>query len=90
MFDVLTKPEHVRKHCAPFDREMPECAIDLRVGGTYHTLFVWSDETECSLGGTYLDIERPTRTVATWLFEGWPDAQAVEPVELHEAMASRP
>jgi len=32
-----------------------------------------------------LEVEPPTRTVATWLFEGWPDAQAVETVELHEA-----
>jgi hypothetical protein len=25
-----------------------------------------------------------TRTVSTWLFEGWPGADAVESVELHE------
>jgi hypothetical protein len=29
-------------------------------------------------------VEPPTRTVATWLFEGWPDAEAVESVDLHE------
>jgi uncharacterized protein YndB with AHSA1/START domain len=31
-----------------------------------------------------LEVEPPTRTVATWLFEGWPDADAVESVDLHE------
>jgi hypothetical protein len=31
-----------------------------------------------------LEIEPPTRTVQTWLFEGWPDADAVESVDLHE------
>jgi uncharacterized protein YndB with AHSA1/START domain len=31
-----------------------------------------------------LEIEPPTRTVATWLFEGWPEADAVESVDLHE------
>jgi uncharacterized protein YndB with AHSA1/START domain len=31
-----------------------------------------------------LEVEPPTRTVETWLFEGWPDAEAVESVELHE------
>jgi uncharacterized protein YndB with AHSA1/START domain len=31
-----------------------------------------------------LEVEPPTRTVATWLFEGWPDAHAVETTELHE------
>ena len=31
-----------------------------------------------------MEVERPTRTVATWLFEGWPGADAVESVDLHE------
>ena len=31
-----------------------------------------------------MELEPPTRIVATWLFEGWPDADAVETVELHE------
>jgi len=48
-------------------------------------VFETEDGTECSFRGTYLEVEPPTRTVATWLFEGWPDAQAVETVELHEA-----
>ena len=43
------------------------------------------DGTECSFRGTYLEVEPPTRTVETWLFEGWPDAEAVETVDLHEA-----
>ena len=29
-------------------------------------------------------MKPPTRTVATWLFEGWPDAHAVETTELRE------
>jgi uncharacterized protein YndB with AHSA1/START domain len=45
---------------------------------------VTPDGTECSFRGTYLEIERPTRIVDTWLFEGWPDAEAVETVDLHE------
>ena len=63
---------------------MTVCSIDLRVGGNYHMVFVTEDGTECSFRGTYLEIERPTRIVDTWLFEGWPDAEAVETVELHE------
>ena len=45
---------------------------------------VTPDETECSFRGTYLEVEPPTRTVATWLFEGWPDAHAVDTTELRE------
>jgi uncharacterized protein YndB with AHSA1/START domain len=84
VFDVLTKPEHVRKWFAPFEDKMTVCSIDLRVGGNYHMVFVTEDGTECSFRGTYLELEPPTRIIDTWLFEGWPDAEAVETVDLHE------
>jgi uncharacterized protein YndB with AHSA1/START domain len=84
VFDVLTRPEHVRHWFAPFECEVTECSIDLRVGGSYHIVFVTGDGAECSFRGTYSEVDPPTRTVATWLFEGWPDAHAVETVDLHE------
>jgi uncharacterized protein YndB with AHSA1/START domain len=84
VFDVLTKPEHVSKWFAPFACEVTKCSIDLRVGGNYHQVFVAEDGTECSFRGTYLEVEPPTRTVQTWLFDGWPDAEAVESMDLHE------
>jgi uncharacterized protein YndB with AHSA1/START domain len=84
VFDVSTKPEHVRKTLAPFKEEVTECSIDLRVGGNYHFVFVTDDGTECSFRGTFLEVEPPTRTVQTWLFDGWPDAEAVESMDLHE------
>jgi len=79
VFDVLTQPEHVRKWFAPFEDQMTVCSIDLRVGGAYHYVFVTPDGTECSFRGTYLEI------ATTWLFEGWPDADAVESVDLRES-----
>jgi uncharacterized protein YndB with AHSA1/START domain len=85
VFDVMTKPEHVRNWFAPFQDQMTVCSIDLRVGGKYHMVFVTSDGTECSFRGTYLEVEPPTRTVATWQFDGWPGVEAVESTELHEA-----
>jgi uncharacterized protein YndB with AHSA1/START domain len=84
VFDVLTKPEHVRRWGATHPDRMTECSIDLRVGGSYRSSFVTGDGSVCSFRGTYLEVEPPTRTVATWLFEGWPDAEAVETMELHE------
>jgi uncharacterized protein YndB with AHSA1/START domain len=85
VFDVFTKPEHVRKTFAPFGEEVTECSIDLRVGGNYHIVMVTTDGIECSFRGTYLEVESPTRTVETWHFDGWPDAEAVETMDLHEA-----
>ena len=34
--------------------------------------------------GTYLEVERPTRTSETWRYDGWPDADAVESNDLAE------
>jgi uncharacterized protein YndB with AHSA1/START domain len=84
VFEVLTKPEHVSIWGAYPSDPMTECSIDLRVGGNYYHSFVTEDGTECSFRGTYLEVEPPTRTVETWLFGGWPDAEAVETWQLHE------
>jgi uncharacterized protein YndB with AHSA1/START domain len=84
VFDVFTRPEHVRKTFAPFGEEVTVCSIDLRVGGNYHYVMVTDDGTECSFHGTFLEVEPPTRSVQTWLFDGWPDAHAVESMDLHE------
>ncbi|HEX5088159.1 MAG TPA: SRPBCC domain-containing protein [Nocardioides sp.] len=84
VFDVFWKPEHLRRTIAPFGEEVTVCEVDLRVGGAYHYVFVTDEGVECSFRGTFLEVERPTRTVETWLFEGWPDAEAVETMELRE------
>jgi uncharacterized protein YndB with AHSA1/START domain len=84
VFDALTQPQHVRHWFAPFTDTVTVCEIELRVGGSYHIVFVTADGTECSFRGTYLEIERPVRVVDTWRFEGWPDAEAVETVDLSE------
>ena len=85
VFDVLTKPQHVRKWGATPPDRMLECSIDLRVGGNYHSSFLTKDGAVFTIRGTYLEVEPPTRTRQTWLFELWPDAEAVETMELHEA-----
>jgi uncharacterized protein YndB with AHSA1/START domain len=84
VFDVFTKPEHVRKTIAPYGEQVTVCSIDLRVGGDYHFVFVTDNGTECSFRGTYLEVEPPTRTVETWRFDGWPGVEAVESMDLHE------
>jgi uncharacterized protein YndB with AHSA1/START domain len=84
VFDVLWKPEHLRRTIAPFGEEVTVCEVDLRVGGDYRYVFVTDDGTECSFRGTFLEVEPPSRTVQTWLFQGWPDAHAVETFDLWE------
>jgi len=84
VFDVLTKPEHVRKTIAPYGEEVKTCSIDLRVGGEYRFVFVSDDGRDMVFHGTFLEVEPPTRTVETWRYDGWPDVEAVETVELRE------
>jgi uncharacterized protein YndB with AHSA1/START domain len=84
LFDVLWKPEHLRRTIAPFDETVTVCEVDLRVGGDYRYVFVTPEGIECSFRGAFLEVESPTRTVQTWLFDGWPDADAVETFELEE------
>jgi uncharacterized protein YndB with AHSA1/START domain len=84
VFDVATKPEHVRKTFAPFGEQVTVCSIDLRAGGDYHFVMVTDDGTECSFRGTYLEVEPPARTVQTWRFDGWPEVEAVESMDLTE------
>jgi uncharacterized protein YndB with AHSA1/START domain len=84
VFDVFTKAEHVRRTIAPFGEQVTVCSIDLRVGGSYHYVFVTDEGVECSFRGTFLEVEPPNRTVQTWRFEGWPDTEAVESIDLQE------
>src|SRR6202044_2263082 len=86
VFDALTKPEHVRVWFGANGKELEVCEIDFRVGGSYHYVgFVMDGDTAtCSFRGTYSEIEWPVRLVGTWVFDGRPDAEAVETGELHE------
>jgi uncharacterized protein YndB with AHSA1/START domain len=84
VFEALTKPEHVRVWFPADNAPLHICKIDLRVGGAYHFAWYAPGGVECSFRGTFLEIESPTRIVRTWLFEGWPDDEAVETVTLTE------
>jgi uncharacterized protein YndB with AHSA1/START domain len=84
VFEVLTTPEHARRWGATHPDTMLECSIDLRVGGSYHSVFETGDGTRMAIGGTYLEVEPPHRTVETWRFEGFPEMDAVETMELNE------
>ena len=84
VFDAMTKPEHIAVWFPADAAPLHICEIDLRVGGTYHHAWNAPGGQECSFRGTFLEIERPMRIVRTWLFEGWPDDEAVETVTLVE------
>ena len=89
--DLLIAAAAEQEHLVLLHYEFPAddvalhvCEIDLRVGGQYHYAWYAPGAMECSFLGQFLEIERPTRIVSTWLFEGWPDDEAIETVILAE------
>lgn len=84
VFGVFTLPEHVSKTFATNGEDFITCDIDLQVGGEYHYVMVTKEGVECSFRGTYLEVQKPQKTVATWKFDGWPDTEAIESVEPNE------
>ncbi len=63
------------------------CDIDLRVGGTWrYVTREQSPDGEFEVGfhGEYREIDAPGRLVSTEVYEGFPDAEALNTVVLHE------
>jgi uncharacterized protein YndB with AHSA1/START domain len=84
VFDALTRPEHIRVWFPADDAPLHICEVDLRVGGAYRYAWHAPRGFDCVFRGTYLEIEPPARIVCTWLYEGWPDDEAIETVTLTE------
>src|SRR6185503_3106474 len=87
VFDAFTKPELVRQWLlGPDGWSMPVCEIDLRVGGKYR--YVWRKEAtgeEMGMGGTFREIVRPEKLVATEKFdEAWYPGEAVDTTVFEE------
>jgi len=80
LFEAFTTPELVRRWLlGPDGWTMPVCDIDLRVGGAYR--YIWKNESNGSqmgLSGTFREVVRPERVVATEKFdEAWYPGEAV-------------
>jgi uncharacterized protein YndB with AHSA1/START domain len=77
VFDAWTTPEHVRRWWGSEEAPLVECDIDLRIGGSWRYVMRDADGSEFAWHGIYREIERPGRLVSTEVFEGFPDAEAL-------------
>jgi uncharacterized protein YndB with AHSA1/START domain len=68
VWEVMTKPEHVRNWWGLRGTTMTVCEIDLRVGGAWRFV-VAEPQGEVAFFGTYLEIEAPARVVNTEHFD---------------------
>lgn len=72
-----TEPELVKRWLTgPTGHTMPECEIDLQVGGAYRYVWAW-DENRMSAYGTFREIEIERRLLLTETFDIFPDNETL-------------
>jgi uncharacterized protein YndB with AHSA1/START domain len=69
VWEMFTRPEHVRQWWGHKHLEVTVCEIDLRVGGTYRYAGRTPDGTEVPFKGVYREIAAPERLVYTEIYD---------------------
>ena len=85
VYEAYTTPELVKRWWPGRQGEMSSAEIDLRVGGRWRYVMVASEGFEVAFHGDFREIVPNERIVTTEVFEGMPDAQAVDTVTFTEA-----
>ncbi len=84
VYRAWTTPELVRQWWHANYGEMTVCEIDLRVGGAWRYAMVVEGGDEVAFHGEYREIVPNERLVTTEVYEGFPDAAALDTVTLTE------
>jgi len=72
-----TEPDLVKQWLTgPAGHSMPECEIDLKVGGQYRYVWAW-DDNRMSAYGTFHEIEPQRRLLLTETFDIFPDSETL-------------
>ena len=77
VYEAWTTPELVRRWWNANRGEVTISEFDLRVGGMWRYVMVANGDFEVAFHGEYRTIEAPHRIVSTEVFEGVPDAAAL-------------
>jgi uncharacterized protein YndB with AHSA1/START domain len=85
VWKAWTTPELVKRWWHANRGEVTVAEIDLRVGGTWRYVSLTPDGVEVAFHGEYLEIVPDERLVSTEVYEGYPDAQAIDTLTLTEA-----
>ena len=84
VYKAWTTPELVRRWWHAKRGEMTVAEIDLRVGGRWRYAMVTEDGFEVAFRGEYREIVPNERIVSTEMFEGMPEAAALNTLTLAE------
>ena len=86
VYKAWTTPELVKRWWSANRGEVTVAEIDLRVGGAWRYAMVTTDGGfEVAFHGEYREIVPNERIVSTEVYEGMPDAEAVNTMTLTEA-----
>lgn len=83
VFRAHTDPELVVQWLGPRNTEMRIDTYDCRTGGSYRYVHT-SDGEEYSFRGCFHEVRPAELIVQTFTFEGWPDAVALERLQLED------
>jgi uncharacterized protein YndB with AHSA1/START domain len=84
VYKAFTTPELVKRWWHANRGEVTVAEIDLRVGGKWRYVMVAEGGFEVGFHGEYREIVPNERIVSTEIFEGMPDAEAVNTMTLTE------
>ena len=70
LFEAWTEPNQLRHWFGPRGVRCADAKVDLRVGGQYRLVNVFSDGRLVTIVGEFSVIERPRRLVYSWQIEG--------------------
>ena len=84
VYKAYTTPELVKRWWSGERGEVTSVEIDLRVGGIWRYVMVATGGFEVAFHGEYRELVPNERIVTTEVFEGMPDAEAVDTVAFTE------
>jgi uncharacterized protein YndB with AHSA1/START domain len=84
VYRAWTTPELVRRWWTAKRGEMTVAEIDLRVGGMWRYVMIADGGLEVAFHGQYREIVPNERIVSTEVYEGTPDAEALDTITFTE------
>lgn len=85
VYKAYTTPELIKRWWSGDRGEVTSAEVDLRVGGSWRYVMTANEGFEVGFHGTFREIVPNERIVCTEVFEGMPDAEAVDTATLTEA-----
>jgi uncharacterized protein YndB with AHSA1/START domain len=85
VYRAWTEPELVGRWWSGNRGEVTVAEVDVRVGGTWRYVMVTDDGFEAAFHGEYREIVPNERIVATEIYEGMPEVEALNTVTFAEA-----